>query len=138
MLIKICCFSKAVESTEGFIGQEGNIRNVIFKQNHCWQYGQWTGRDRVNWAENQYWRAKLILWFALQWGPFQVWFKATRYFPWKGVFTSEGFLRGNYSLPSIIRQGHCLKKSILFPIFLVPMFGYRLQWGMRGFAWKTR
>lgn len=25
-------FSKAVESTEGFIGQKSNIRNIIFKQ----------------------------------------------------------------------------------------------------------
>lgn len=55
-----CCvnknvlFSKAVESTEGFIGQKSNIRNVIFKQNHCWWCGQWIGKDRVSGAGNQY------------------------------------------------------------------------------------
>ena len=36
-----------MESSEGFIGQESNVRNVIFKQNYCWQFGQWTGRAEL-------------------------------------------------------------------------------------------
>jgi hypothetical protein len=40
-------FSKTVESTEGFIGQDSNVRNVIFKQNYCWQCGQWIGRAEL-------------------------------------------------------------------------------------------
>lgn len=40
-------FSKTVKLTEELCGQESDIRNAIFKQNYCWQYGQWTGRAEL-------------------------------------------------------------------------------------------
>lgn len=80
-------FPKAVESTEGFIRQESDIRNTIFKQITVGSVVNGLERTELIELKTSIDEQRLILWFVSHVRPKSpVWFKVTGLFSWKSCF----------------------------------------------------